>query len=203
MKTLAQRITLLLAGTALITSCSRPYATVQRTPTEHFVSAAPARTVQSVAPAEAEAPVVVTAPVETPALVTPAPAPEVASVQAQLNEAVASNKTVMADKRVQKQLTKINAALAASTQQASMAPASQTTAKKMNLMERMMVKKIDKKIKQQMYPQKTMAKSLLTLGAIIAVIGLILVLIGTGGLATLGYIALLVGLVLILVDLIR
>lgn len=84
-----------------------------------------------------------------------------------------------------------------------MAPASQTTAKKMNLMERMMVKKIDKKIKQQMYPQKTMAKSLLTLGAIIAVIGLILVLIGTGGLATLGYIALLVGLVLILVDLIR
>jgi hypothetical protein len=202
MKTLAQRITLFLAGTALITSCSRPYATIQRTPSEHFVTTTTmAQPAQAIAPADAEKPVVV----ETPATVvaTPAPTVEVAAVQSQLSEAVASNKAVMTDKRVQKQMAKINAALTASTQQGVVTPTAATSAKKMNLLERTMVKKIDKKIKQQLSPEKPMAKSLLTLGAIIAIIGLILMLITTGTLSTLGLLALIVGLVLILIDLLR
>ncbi|TAE32917.1 MAG: hypothetical protein EAZ91_03390 [Cytophagales bacterium] len=199
MKTLAQRIALFLAGTALITSCSRPYATVQRTPAERFV--AKTETVQAIAPAQAEAPVVVAAPVATPEVVTPIATPEAASVQTQLTEAVASNKAVMADKRVQKQMAKINAALASSSQNATMTPTAGATAKKMNLLERTMVKKIDKKIKQQMSPEKPMAKSLLTLGAIIGIIGLVLLLLNVA--APLGLIALIVGLVLILVDLLR
>lgn len=196
MKTLAQRITMFLAGTALITSCSRPYATVQRTPTQKFATTTTAQTapVQAIAPAEAETPVVVDAPAATPA-----PAVDVAAVQTQLNEAVASNKTVMADKRVQKQMAKINAVLATSNQKSTMTPTA--TAKKMNMVERMMVKKIDKKIKNKMSPDQTMAKSLLTLGAIIAIAGLVLMLLGVA--SPLGLIALIVGLVLILVDLLR
>lgn len=194
MKTLAQRITLFLAGTALITSCSRPYATVQRTPAQKFATTTQTAPVQTIATAQADAPVVV----ETPVV---APAVETAAVQTQLNEAVASNKTVMADKRVQKQMAKINAVLATSAQKSTMTPTA--TAKKMNMVERMMVKKIDKKIKNKMSPEKTMAKSLLTLGAIIAVAGLILLLVGGAGLGTLGGIALIVGLVLILIDLLR
>ncbi len=197
MKTFAQRITLFLAGTALITSCSRPYATIQRTPVQKFATTTQTTPVQTIAPAEAEAPVAVVA----PAIATPAPAVEAVAVQTQLNEAVASNKTVMADKRVQKQMTKINAALATSAQKTTTTPTA--SVKKMNMVERMMVKKIDKKIKNKMSPERTMAKSLLTLGAIIAVAGLILLLVGGAGLGTLGGIALIVGLVLILIDLLR
>lgn len=199
MKTLAQRLTLVLAGTALITSCSRPYATMQRTPAQKFATTTQTTPVQTIAPVEAETPVTVEASVAAPAVTTPAPAVEVASAQSQLNEAVASNKTVMADKRVQKQMAKINAVLAASGQQSTMTPT--TTAKKMNVVERMMVKKIDQKIKNKLSPDQTMAKSLLTLGAIIAIIGLVLMLLGVA--SPLGLIALIVGLVLILVDLLR
>jgi len=202
MKTLAQQITLLLAGTALITSCSRPYATVQRTPTEKFATVTITESVQAIAPAQAEAPVTVDAPVAVSPVATPTPAAEVAAAQVQLNEAVASNKAVMADKRVQKQMARINAVLASSTQKTTMTPTA--TTKKMNLMERVMVKKIDQKIKNKMSPERTMAKSLLTLGAIIAVVGLLLLLIGgSSGLTALGGIALVVGLVLILIDLLR
>ncbi|KAB7730318.1 hypothetical protein F5984_14240 [Rudanella paleaurantiibacter] len=204
MKTFAQRITLFVAGTALFTACSRPYATVQRTPAEKFATVTKSEAVQTIAPAQNEAPVAVQAPVATPEVETPAtPAPQaqLATVRAQLNEAVASNKEVMADKRVQKKMAKINAMLDATAQQATMAPVSNTAAKKMNLMERTMVKKIDKKIKKQMAPDQPMAKSLLTLGAIIAIAGLILMLLGVA--SPLGIIALIVGLVLILVDLLR
>ena len=121
-------------------------------------------------------------------------------MQSQLNEAVASNKAMMADKRVQKQMAKINAVLAASSSKEATANPMATT-KKMNLVERMMVKKIDQKIKNKMAPDQTMAKSLLTLGAIIAIIGLVLMLLGVA--SPLGIIALIVGLVLILVDLLR
>ena len=195
MKTFAQQITLFLAGTALITSCSRPYATVQRTPTQKFATTTQTAPVQAIAPAQAEIAVVVDAPVATPT-----PAVEVAAVQSQLNEAVASNRAVMADKRVQKQMAKINAVLAtSSSKEATTNP--MATTKKMNLVERMMVKKIDQKIKNKMDPDQTMAKSLLTLGAIIAIIGLVLMLLGVA--SPLGIIALIVGLVLILVDLLR
>lgn len=200
MKTLAQRITLFLAGTALITSCSRPYATIQRTPSERFVTTTTtAQPAQAIAPAEVEKPVMVETP--APVVATPAPVVEVAAVQSQLNEAVASNKAIMADQRVQKQMAKINAALTASNQQGVVTPTAATSAKKMNLMERTMVKKIDKKIKQQLSPEKPMAKSLLTLGAIIGIIGLVLLLLNVA--SPLGLIALIVGLVLILVDLLR
>ena len=195
MKTFAQRITLFLAGTALITSCSRPYATVQRTPTQKFATTTQTAPVQAIALAQAETSIVVDAPVATPT-----PAVEVAAVQSQLNETVASNKAVMADKRVQKQMAKINAVLAtSSSKEATTNP--MATTKKMNLVERMMVKKIDQKIKNKMAPDQTMAKSLLTLGAIIAIIGLVLMLLGVA--SPLGIIALIVGLVLILVDLLR
>lgn len=195
MKTFAQRITLFLAGTALITSCSRPYATVQRTPTQKFATTTQTAPVQAIALAQAETSIVVEAPVATPT-----PAVEVAAVQSQLNEAIASNKAMMADKRVQKQMAKINAVLAtSSSKEATTNP--MATTKKMNLVERMMVKKIDQKIKNKMAPDQTMAKSLLTLGAIIAIIGLVLTLLGVA--SPLGIIALIVGLVLILVDLLR
>ncbi len=197
MKTFAQQITLLLAGTALITSCSRPYATVQRTPTEKFATVTKTETVRAIAPAEA--PVAVETLVAPTPVTTPVQAVEVAAVQAQLNEAVASNKAVMADKQVQKQMAKINAVLATSGQKSTMTPTA--TTKKMNMVERMMVKKIDQKIKNKMSPEKTMAKSLLTLGAIIGIIGLVLLLLNVA--SPLGIIALIVGLVLILLDLLR
>ena len=65
----------------------------------------------------------------------------------------------------------------------------------------MAIKKIDKQIKNKLSPERTMAKSLLTIGLIVGVIGLIFLLLGIAN--PLGLIALIVGLALILVDLLR
>jgi len=81
-----------------------------------------------------------------------------------------------------------------------------TSAKKLNLFERTMVKRIDKQIKNKMAPnktKKTMATTLLKAGIIIGIIGLILLLVGNGVGATIGLIALIAGLVLIILDLVN
>ncbi|WP_332369147.1 hypothetical protein [Spirosoma telluris] len=87
------------------------------------------------------------------------------------------------------------------SQQAQSTLTAQTaTTHKPALFQRVMLKKLDKKIKNQLSPERAMAKSLLTIGTIMAIIGLVL-LVNVA--APLGIIALSVGLVLILVDLLR
>lgn len=88
------------------------------------------------------------------------------------------------------------------SQQAQSTLTAQTaTTHKPALFQRVMLKKLDKKIKNQLSPERAMGKSLLTIGTIVAIIGLVLLLVNVA--APLGIIALIVGLVLILVDLLR
>ncbi|GAB2579640.1 hypothetical protein GCM10027190_31650 [Spirosoma areae] len=97
-------------------------------------------------------------------------------------------------------MARMSKLLASPTAQAAMATKT-ATAQKTTLFQRLILKKLDKKIKNQLAPERTMAKSLLTIGLIVGVIGLILLLLNVA--SPLGLIALIVGLVLVLVDLLR
>ena len=80
-----------------------------------------------------------------------------------------------------------------------------TSAKKMTFLERTMLKKMDKKIKNHVAPDQTkVMNSNVRLGLIIGIIGLILLLLGGSSvLSIIGAIGLIVGLVLILLGVIN
>jgi hypothetical protein len=97
--------------------------------------------------------------------------------------------------RAEKMLADVNQN--AATQQVS-------SARKANLMQRVMLKGIDKKIQKHLAPKDTDAfTGYVRIGAIVALIGLLLLLIGNGVGATVGLIALIAGLVLILLGVIN
>jgi hypothetical protein len=205
--TFTKHIFTALMGVAILSSCSRPVAYFQRGPVEHYNTAKTETVAVAVAaqPAEVAAPaeVVATAPV---AVATPAPAEQVAQANkavAQIEAYVRNDNKLAADKKLNKRMDRVKEMLATANTKAATAPTTTTSTKKMNLLERMATKKIDKQIKHKLSPERTMAKSLLTIGVIIAVAGLILLLVGGSGLGALGGIALVVGLVLVLIDLLR
>ncbi len=195
-----------LLGVALLSSCSRPVAYFQRGPVAHY-NTPKTEAVAVVTPAEAAsqpAEVVAAAPV---AVATPAPAQQAASAKAAVEkiEAYVRNDSKLAsDKKLNKRMDRVKEMLATAAAKPSMAANASASTKKMNLLERMATKHIDKQIKNKLSPKRTMAKSLLTIGIIIAIIGLILLLVGSAGtVANLGYLALVVGLVLIVLDLLN
>lgn len=200
--TFTKNIYAALMGAAILSSCSRPVAYFQRGPVEHHgapktETVAVATPVATAQPAE----VVATEPV---AVAAPAPAEQVAQASVaveKLDAYVRNDNKLAADKKLTKRMDRVKEMLATATTKASLTPNATTSTKKAGLLERMAVKKIDKQIKNKLSPKRTMAKSLLTIGLVIAIIGLILLLVGNGGLATLGLIGLLVGLVLVVLDL--
>ncbi|GAB3703967.1 hypothetical protein GCM10027592_34710 [Spirosoma flavus] len=183
---------------AVFAACSRPVAYFQPSAREHYTQA-PAKS-EVVRPIEVTAPAVA-APVATPA-------EQVAQANAQLDKVdalVRNDSKLAADKTVQKRLNRIRALVASTSAKASVASVESGSTKKMNLMERMMLKKMNKKISKQLAPanpEKTMISSgTLATGAVLVLIGLLLLLLTTGTGATLGLIALIVGAVLLLVGL--
>lgn len=213
MRTLTQLSVYALLTTTLFTACSRQVATYQKMPVERFVSETPAK--QTVAQPESQiaavqTPVVTEQPV-TAAQPAPTEAEQIKIAEKQFNEAVASARKEgkLADnKKLEKRIARVQGLLAEASKKAAVTPTATAseqvaTAKKANFMERMMLKKMDKKIKSNLAPEdskKAQAVSGLTrLGVIIAIIGLILIFIP--GLGWLGSIGIVVGLVLILLDL--
>nr|WP_157618538.1 hypothetical protein [Spirosoma spitsbergense] len=194
-----------LIGTALISSCSRPVAYFQPTAREQFksvqseiVTPTDVATMQPVTEkvAASEATVVVQ---------NATPAEQVAQAKqavSQIEAYVRNDNKLASNKKLVKRMDRVKQLLSnTSANDASSLKA--TSAQKNSLIQKVMLKRVDKKIKNHLSPERTMAKSLLTIGLIVGVIGLVLLLVGTGGLATLGYVALIVGLILVLVDLLR
>ena len=116
----------------------------------------------------------------------------------QIEAYVRNDNKLAADKKLNKRMDRVKEMLATATAKASVAPNATASTKKMNLLERMATKRIDKQIKHKLSPERTMAKSALTVGLIIAVAGLILILVNATGI---GVIALIVGLALVLLSL--
>lgn len=206
MRTISKLAVYSLLTSVLFSACSRPYATYQKMPVERFGSRqdVPA-TVSAPQPVEEKT----IASIETPAV---APSEETAplttaaaltTVEQKLQEAVASqDNKLVGNKKLEKRMARVQKLLA----EAKTAPATeQTTAsassRKLNLAERMMMKKIDKKIKKSMAPDEVKQMSQrLKIGIVVGVIGLILAIIGIPVLSLIGVIMLVVGLVLILLE---
>jgi len=199
MKQFIHSVSLALAGAALLTACSRPVATFQKSQPERFYSqqkaTEPVVVNDEVAASVAEAPVVASS--EAPATL-----PVVAQTK-QASDALASLKATNAtDRRMTKRIERAEKMLAEVNQKAS--TQTTTSAKKASFMERTMLKSIDAKIKKHMAPKETKAMTgYVRLGAIIGLVGLLLLLIGNGVGATIGLIALIAGLVLILLGVIN
>ncbi len=197
MRTFAKHLFTALVGTVLLASCSRPVAYFQPTAREQFATSKPVKAVV-VAPAETvtvsdEAPVVAAVQVE-----------QVKQAVSAVDAYVRNDSKLAASKTLNKRMTRLNKLLATATGNAT-AAAKVTSTRKMTFMERTMLKKMDKKIKNHVAPDKTDAvNGNVRLGIIIGGIGLLLLILGGSSvLSVIGGIGFVVGLVLILLGLIN
>ncbi len=188
-----------LMSVALLSSCSRPVAYFQKSQRESFTTTASG-------PAVAPTSVITETPAEQPAqavaVVAEVPAVQAVAAVAQLDAMVSSDSKLAADKSVQKRMNRVKQMLATATQKSALNTAPEQP-QKMNFLQRMMVKKMNKRISKQLapeHPDKPMAnKTILVAGAVVLLIGLLLIVLGSaGGLSTIvlgaGIVLLLVGL---------
>ena len=203
MRTLSKHLFAALLGSALVSSCSRPVAYFQPTAREQFKSAQPVAVATTTPIETSETPVVA-----MPApIATPAPAEQLAQTKqamSQVEAYVRNDSKLASNKKLAKRMARLNDLLTNTSYKATVTT-NVASAKKSTLMERMMLRKIDKKIKNHVAPDQPKAMdSNIRLGIIIGIIGLLLLLLANGGvLAVIGAIGLIVGLVLILLGVIN
>ncbi|GAB3972150.1 hypothetical protein GCM10028806_23730 [Spirosoma terrae] len=202
MSTISKHLLVALIGASILSSCSRPVAYFQPTQREHFTSVKPAP-----APVAETAPVQ-SAPEEAVAVAAPAveaaPAPTQAEQVAQAKQMVGqleayvrNDNKLASNKKLAKRMEKVNELLVTSEKTAVSTNVAST--KKMSLVEKAMLKKLDKKIKNHVAPDEAKALNRNARnGIIIGAIGLILSLLFGGVIGVLGLILLIVGIVLIL-----
>lgn len=198
MKTTTQRLLVGLLMTTLFAACSRPVAHFQPSQRDYFTapSGAPVATVDAKAVPEV-----------SPATDAPSTQPlaQISPVMAQLDAYVRNDSRLAADKKVEKRLNRVRTLLAVASSANSVSPTATTAPRKANLMERLVLKKINKKINKQLAPQnpnKPMVNTgILATGAVLVIVGLLLILLTSGTASTLGVIVLLAGAVLLLVGL--
>ncbi|MGF7214868.1 hypothetical protein GGR92_001008 [Spirosoma lacussanchae] len=202
MNTLSRNLFAALMGAAILSSCSRPVAYFQPSQREQYKSPQP-QTVAVVTPAEVAQPAVVaeTPAVEVAPVAAPAPAEQTAQVRQVMNQVeayVRNDSKLASNKKLAKHIERANQLLATSNAKTAVATTAGAT-KKMSLMERTMLKKMDKKIKNHVAPDDSKALNRNTRnGIIIGAIGLLLSLIFGGVIGVIGLILLIVGIVLIL-----
>lgn len=201
MKTLTRNAFLAFTAVAMLTACSRPYATLQRTPTERFISRQ--HTVQPVSVEQTITP-------EAPAVAEtaePAPAIQLEAVKqavAQMEVYAAADAKLAGNKKLEKRMSHVKAMLTEASQKQTFTQTTMQQTKKMNLMERMMTKKIDKQIRKHMAPEAAKALDRTTRsGIIIGIVGLLLSLLFGGVLGLIGLLMLIGGIVLVLVGVLR
>lgn len=198
MKTTTQRLLVGLLMTTLFAACSRPVAHFQPSQREYFKapSAAPVAAVDANVVPQASLPT------DAPSMKQLA---QTNPVMDQLEAYVRNDSKLAADKKVEKRLNRVRTLLAVSSSANSVSPTATTAPRKANLMERLVLKKMNKKINKQLAPQnpnKPMVNTgILATGAVLVIVGLLLVLLTSGTASTLGIIVLLAGAVLLLVGL--
>ena len=190
-----------LVGAVMLSSCSRPVAYFQPSVREQF-----AATVSQEAPKNA----VETVAVENllPTVATPAEqVTQAAKTLNQVDALVRNDSKLSSSKTVQKQLNRVRNLLITTSAKTSVVAGETVATKKMNLLERLMIKKINKRISKQLAPanpDKAMAvKAILVLGVVVLIAGLLILLLSSGGTAgTIGVVGILGGLALLLIGLI-
>lgn len=213
MKSFTNQSLFALVAVAMLSACSRPYATFQKTtPAHYYTKTTPATPAVETSTTDAapiaitETPVTATTP-EVAVAETIAPTVNVETELQKVDALVSTKAGLSTNKKLTRHLTHVKQMVSemrakATTPSSAATVASASAApQKMNLMKRLVAKSIDKKIQNKLAPHKTMAKSVLTIGLIVALIGLLLILIGTGNVVSLGYVGLIVGIVLIIAGL--
>jgi hypothetical protein len=180
-----------LVGAIFLASCSRPAAYFQPIPRETFTTIVPTIPVE----------------ISTPLAVAEKPATasigEAKAAIDQVEALVSRDRKLAENKAVQKRLNRIRTLLAESSKN----PASTEVkaVEKQNLLERLAVKKINKKISKKLAPhnpdQVMASKDILTAGAVLVLGGLLLILLTSGAGFVIGLAALAVGLVMLLIGL--
>jgi hypothetical protein len=170
-----------LIGTALISSCSRPVAYFQPTAREQFksvqsetvtstdVAVVPVATMQ---PVSEKVAVLEAAPVAQ----NTTPAEQVAQAKqavSQIEAYVRNDSKLASNKKLVKRMDRVKQLLS-NTSTNDVTALKATSAQKTSLIQKVMLNRMDKKIKNHLSPERTMAKSLLTIGVIV---GLALVLV--------------------------
>lgn len=198
MNTFSKSLFAAFVSVAALSSCSRPVAYFQKSQREDFKSP-PIENVTAVAPAKSAQPDVQPAVEATEAPVAvPSPVEQVAQAKAamkQLDAYVSNDSKLTGNKKLAKHIARANALLA----EAEANPAAVAAPHKATFMERVALKKLDKKIKSKMAPDQTNAflDSKIRNGAIVGVIGLVLAILTTGILGVIGTLLLAAGIVLI------
>ncbi len=204
MKITTQQVLFSLLMLALFAACSRPVAYFQPSTREQFNTAVsttsePVSTIETPASPKTE--------ITTPD-VAAAPAGQLAQANATLDQVdalVRNDRKLTTDKTVQKRLSRIRGFLAVTSAKAFMTPATASAPNKANMIERLMLKKINKKINKQLAPanpEKAMISTgTLATGAVLVILGLLLLLLTTGTVQTIGLISLLIGAVVLLIGL--
>ncbi|MVM28748.1 hypothetical protein GO755_01795 [Spirosoma sp. HMF4905] len=205
MRTLTKSLVAVCLGTVILSSCSRPVAYFQPSAREQFKSPQ-ANAVATVTPVETAKSTEITpaTPEATPA---PAAAEQIAQAKqavGQLEAYVRNDNKLASNKKLTQRMARLNTLMTSASDKA-VTSTNVTSAKKMTFMERTMLKKIDKKIKNHVAPDQTkVMNSNIRLGLIIGIIGLLLLLLGGGSvLGILGLIGFIVGLVLILIGVVN
>ena len=169
-----------LTGLAIVSSCSRPVAYFQRGPVDPSVSPKS----QLVATPSAQAS-------EAPAkLLT-----QVNTTVSQLEAYVRSDNKLATDEKLSKRMVRVKNLLTSTHETLG----SKTTyaPHKMNVVERLMIKRMNKQIGQQIAPnnpEKALVKQgQLIGGLVLLIVGLLLLILGTGTVAFIGLIVSLVG----------
>lgn len=204
MNQLSKHLFTAFVGAAILSSCSRPVAYFQPSARESFKTVQP-QTVATVTPVEAAQPAV-EAEVATAVVATPVDQQIAQTKQAvdQVEAYVRNDSKLASNKKLAKRMVRLNEMLATTSNKAAVS-ANAASTKKMSFMERTMLKKIDKKIKNHVAPDQTNAmNSNVRLGIIIGIVGLLLLILGGGtALGVIGAVGLIVGLVLILLGVIN
>jgi hypothetical protein len=179
-----------LVWLVLMASCSRPVAYVQPGLREPIEAATPRVSSNN-----------------TPAFMA-SPDQQIASVTHSLNELdalVSTDNKLTSRKTSQQRQHNRQALLVAPSEKISAGTTEVVSTRKMTFVERLMVKKLNTRIRRQLAPnnpEKTWAsKSILAIGAVLLLGGILLLAFASGGGFALGAIAVAAGLVLLLVEL--
>lgn len=196
----SRNLAVALMGAAILSSCSRPVAYFQRTQPERFTAktetvAAPA--VTNEVAAVATTPAVDVAPVAPVAAEKAEKVAQAKEVMNQVDAYVRNDSKLASNKTLTKRIAHAKQMLASAETNTALNTTAAST-KKMSLMEKMVMKKLDKQIKKHVAPEEAKALNRnVRNGIILGAIGLILSLFG-GVIGIIGLILLVVGVVLIL-----
>lgn len=191
MKTLTKNAFYALVATTLLSACSRPYATFQKTTPERYYTKTTTVMPSVGTPSVANVPTQV----QSVPAVTETQATAVAT-PAQLSEVLAANKTgLTTNKKLVKRMSRVQKLLTTTSEKQALSPG--TTTAKMGMVAKMVTKKINNRIEKKLAPEQAQTKSAIRLGIILSIIGLVFIIIG-GFFGVLGSIALAIGLIGIL-----